>query len=381
MLLEQYLTTRAYTQTLCQPLQIEDYIPQAVEYTSPPKWSLAHVTWFFETFILQQYAEGYQAFDADFNFLFNSYYQTVGERCIRFRRGLITRPTVAQIYAYRKHVDEHMQKILTQPLCDDIRDLIMLGINHEQQHQELLLTDLKYTFSLNSTHPVYAPDFNLLSDRNTVQGWVSIGEGIYDIGHNSDAFCYDNELGQHKVFVHDFQICKALVTNADYIDFMNDEGYANFNYWLDDGWHWMKENNVQSPLYWEKTDGEWFHYTLAGLKPVVPDAMLAHVSYYEAHAFARWKNMRLPTEFEWEVASGQLDWGKRWEWTSSAYQPYPGFNIHAGAIGEYNGKFMVNQMVLRGASVATSKGHSRHTYRNFFHPHLQWQFSGIRLVK
>lgn len=381
LLLEQYLTTRAYSESLCKPLHTEDYVPQPVAYTSPPKWSLAHVTWFFETFILVPYVKNYQVFHPEFNFLFNSYYHTVGERAVRSQRGLITRPTVKQVYAYRKHVDEHMSRLLTKPLSSDIQSLIKLGINHEQQHQELLITDLKYTFSLNPVSPVYHADFNLVDDKNTSDGWVSIGEGVYEIGHEGDGFCYDNELGRHKVYLHDFQIAKALVTNGDYIAFMEAGGYNNFNFWLDDAWSWLNENKIQSPLYWQKIDRQWYHYTLAGLKPIDPEGILSHVSYYEANAFANWKNMRLATEFEWEVANKSFDWGKRWEWTASAYQAYPGFNICDGAVGEYNGKFMVNQMVLRGASVATPQGHSRHTYRNFFHPHLQWQYSGIRLVK
>ena len=381
LLLQQYRNTRAYSESLCKPLHIEDYVPQPVEYTSPPKWSLAHVTWFFETFILKTYMPNYQVFHPEFYFLFNSYYQTVGERAVRPQRGLMTRPTVEEVYAYRAYVNEHMHKLLSQPISPEIQSLIILGINHEQQHQELLITDLKYTFSLNPSHPVYHPDFNLVADKNTSEGWLHINEGVYEIGHQGDGFCYDNELQRHKIFLHDFQICKALATNAEYMVFIEDGGYSNFNHWHDDAWNWLNTNNIQHPLYWQKTDGLWYHYTLAGLKPVAPNAILSHISYYEAHAFANWKNMRLPTGFEWEVASQQLDWGKRWEWTSSAYQPYPNFSIGEGAIGEYNGKFMVNQMVLRGASSATSQGHSRHTYRNFFHPQLQWQYSGIRLVQ
>jgi len=380
-LLRKYINSRTYSETLCKPLNIEDYIPQAIDYTSPPKWSLAHVTWFFEVFILEKYIDDYQVFDADFSYLFNSYYHTVGERALRSQRGLMTRPTVEQVFKYRQYVDGHMRSLLSNPISDEIQSLVMLGINHEQQHQELLLTDLKYAFALNPTNPVYQSDFNLVADKNSEKGWVSITQGIYEIGHNSDGFCYDNELGRHKVFLQDYAISKALVTNGEYIAFIEDGGYTNFNFWLDDGWSWLSENKINTPLYWQKVDGQWYYYTLAGLKPIDVDAMLAHVSYYEANAFANWKKMRLPTEFEWEVASQYLNWGKRWEWTSSAYQPYPDFSIKKGAVGEYNGKFMVNQMVLRGASSATTLGHSRHTYRNFFHPHLQWQFSGIRLVQ
>ena len=381
MLLENYLTTRKYTETLCEPLEIEDYIPQAVEFASPPKWHLAHVTWFFEELILKEYLDEYVEFHPAFSFLFNSYYRTVGERVIRAQRGIFTRPTVEQVYQYRKHVDAHMKKLLSGPISDKVKYLVTLGVNHEQQHQELLITDLKYVLGLNPLFPPYDTDLILVADKNTSDGWISVPEGLYEIGHKSDSFCYDNELGSHKVFLHDYQIANSLVSNGDYIEFMQDGGYENFNYWLDEGWTWLSTNNINSPLYWHKVNGEWHYYTLAGLKPVDKEAMLAHVSYYEANAFANWRNSRLPTEFEWETACQQFSWGKRWEWTSSAYQAYPGFSTSKGAVGEYNGKFMINQMVLRGASMATPKGHGRHTYRNFFHPQMQWQYSGIRLAK
>jgi ergothioneine biosynthesis protein EgtB len=380
-LLENYQSTRAYTELLCKPLNVEDYIPQAVDFTSPPKWHLAHTTWFFEEMILSKYTDEYVVFDDSFGFLFNSYYQGIGDRAVRSQRGLITRPTVEQVYAYRHYVDKHIQKLLTQNIHENVEALIILGINHEQQHQELLITDLKYTFSFNPTLPVYDENKSLVADHNTAEGWTDINEGIYDVGYSGDNFCFDNELGAHKVYLHHYSISQALVTNGDYIDFIESGAYQHFQYWLDEGWSWVCQNHISSPLYWQKNNGEWFCYTLAGLKPIDRNAILSHISYYEANAFANWKNMRLPTEFEWEVASQHFDWGKRWEWTSSAYQPYPGFYISEGAVGEYNGKFMINQMVLRGASVATTTGHSRCTYRNFFHPHFQWQYSGIRLVK
>jgi ergothioneine biosynthesis protein EgtB len=380
-LLNHYQITRAYTELLCKPLEIEDYIPQAADFTSPPKWHLAHTTWFFEEMILSKHLDEYVVFDNSFGFLFNSYYQGIGDRAVRSQRGLITRPTVEQVYAYRHYVDKHIQKLLIQDTPETVEALVVLGINHEQQHQELLLTDLKYTFSFNSTFPAYDENKSLIADHNTLEGWVSIDEGVYDIGYTGDEFCFDNELGAHKVYLHDYAISQALVTNGEYIDFIDSGAYQNFQYWLDEGWAWVCQHDIRTPLYWQKIDGEWFYYTLAGLRPIDRDAILSHVSYYEANAFANWKNMRLPTELEWEVASKHFDWGKRWEWTSSAYQPYPNFNISEGAVGEYNGKFMINQMVLRGASVATSTGHSRSTYRNFFHPHFQWQYSGIRLVK
>jgi ergothioneine biosynthesis protein EgtB len=294
---------------------------------------------------------------------------------------MMTRPGVDEVYQYRKHVDEAIGKLLSASYPDEVRELLILGINHEQQHQELLLTDLKYTLALNPTSPVYEAGSNLVNDENETTGWLNISQGIYDIGHYSNDFAFDNESGRHKVFLHDFEISKSLITNGEFIEFMADGGYRNFQHWLDDGWSWVNEENITKPLYWFNKDGKWFYFTLAGLQPINTNAILSHVSYYEAAAFAAWKGHRLPTEFEWEVASSQLNWGKRWEWTGSAYLPYPGFKIATGAVGEYNGKFMINQMVLRGASVATATGHSRNTYRNFFQPQSQWQFSGIRLAR
>ena len=380
-LLKQYLETRNRTTELCAPLLIEDYIPQAVDFTSPPKWHLAHTSWFFEEMILSKYMHDYRIFDETYNFLFNSYYNNIGEIFPRNQRGMMTRPGVEEVYQYRKHVDEAMSKLLSASCPDEVRELLILGINHEQQHQELLLTDLKYTLALNPTFPVYEANSNLVNDENETNGWLDISENIYDIGHYSNDFSFDNESGRHKVFLHDFEISKSLITNGEYIDFIADGGYKNFRFWLDDGWAWVNKENITSPLYWRQKKGEWFYFTLAGLQPVNANAIVSHVSYYEAAAFAAWKGYRLPTEFEWEVASSQLNWGKRWEWTGSAYLPYPGFKIATGAVGEYNGKFMINQMVLRGASVATAAGHSRDTYRNFFHPQSQWQFSGIRLAR
>ncbi len=380
-LLNQYLETRDHTVKLCEKLTVEDYIPQAVEFTSPPKWHLAHTTWFFEEMILKDSLNNYTIYNKEYNFLFNSYYNTIGKRVLRNERGMITRPGVNEIYEYRKYVDEHLTKLLSETYSEELKKLVILGINHEQQHQELLLTDLKYAFSLNPTFPVYDTNSQLVNDHNQTTGWLKYSEDIYDIGHHSDNFCFDNELGRHKVYLHDFEISKSLVTNGEFIEFIEHGGYKNFNYWLDDGWTWLNNENITNPLYWHKIDGKWFYYTLAGLQAVDRKAILSHVSYYEANAYATWKGYRLPTEFEWEIASEKMDWGKRWEWTNSAYLPYPGFKIASGAVGEYNGKFMINQMVLRGSSVATATGHSRNTYRNFFNPHFQWQFTGIRLAK
>ena len=379
-LIEQYNHTRARTESLCEPLQIEDYVPQPVIYASPPKWHLAHVSWFFEEFILSPNKPGYKAFDADFSFLFNSYYNNVGERVPRIDRGNITRPGVQKVYEYRKHIDEAMNELLQAGVDESIEELVTLGINHEQQHQELLVTDLKHTLSRNPLFPVYQSDYNPSGGKNAEEGVYHVPEGIYQIGFEGSGFHYDNELGRHRVFVGEYEIDKALVTNRQYLEFIEDGGYKDFNLWLDEAWAWVNENERQAPLYWYNIDGQWHRYTLAGLKPIDPDEILCHVNLYEALAFAEWSGKRLPTEFEWEIASNQLKWGQRWEWTNSAYLPYPGFTKAPGAVGEYNGKFMMNQMVLRGASPATADGHSRKTYRNFFHPNAQWQFSGIRLV-
>ncbi|MCR1024095.1 ergothioneine biosynthesis protein EgtB [Cellulophaga baltica] len=380
-LIHQFEKTRAHSVALCAPLAPEDYNAQPVAFASPPKWHLAHITWFFEEMILKKYDENYVIFNEDFSYLFNSYYQTVGERAARSLRGAMTRPLIEEIYSYRTYVDQHIVALLKSKLSLAIETLVTLGIQHEQQHQELLLTDLKHTFSFNPLHPVYHEKFNLVQDTNKEEGWLAMPEGIYEIGHQGDGFCFDNELGRHKVFLHDYQLSKGLVTNGDFIAFIAAGGYQEFKYWLDEGWSWVQEEKITAPLYWIQKDGTWFYYTLAGLKPVDVDAILSHVSFYEAQAFATFKNMRLPTEFEWEAASEKFNWGKRWEWTYSAYLPYPNFKIADGAVGEYNGKFMINTMVLRGSSVATSEGHERNTYRNFFHPKYRWQYTGIRLAK
>jgi ergothioneine biosynthesis protein EgtB len=380
-LLHQFKKTRDYSVAICATLAIEDYISQPVDFASPPKWHLAHTTWFFEEMILKKYLKDYFVFNENFSFLFNSYYQTIGERAVRSHRGTMTRPLVAEVYDYRNYVDQHIIKLLENNISFDVEQFMILGIHHEQQHQELLITDLKHTFSFNPLNPIYQKDFNLTEDKNADEGWLKMSEGIYEIGHNGEGFCFDNELGRHKVYLHHYEISKTLVTNGDYITFMEAQGYENFNFWLDDGWSWVCENKINAPLYWQKIDGIWHYYTLSGLKVVDKDAILCHVSFYEAQAFATWMGLRLPTEFEWEAAAEKFNWGKRWEWTYSAYLPYPNFKIAAGAVGEYNGKFMINTMVLRGSSVATSEVDQRKTYRNFFHPKDRWQYTGIRLAK
>ncbi len=381
-LAEFYTSVRTYTEKLCEPLEIEDYIPQPVVDVSPPKWNIAHTTWFFEEMILKQFAPNYQVFDEQFGFLFNSYYNSIGDRTARDHRGAISRPTVKRVFEYRKHVDEKMRELVSSNTSDDLRELVILGLNHEQQHQELFLTDLKYTFSLNPLFPVYRNDFPQVEKPGTGAGeFLTIEAGNHEIGFSGSGFCFDNELSRHQVFLDEYEIRDALVTNREFIEFIKDGGYNDSLLWHSEGWDWVNENKVNSPLYWHERDGEWFNYTLAGILKLSLEAPVCHVSFYEASAFAEWSGKRLPTEFEWEAASDRFDWGLRWEWTNSAYLPYPGFKKPAGAVGEYNGKFMINQMVLRGSSVATPPGHSRSTYRNFFHPHLRWQFTGLRLAR
>ena len=422
-LVEFYLSVRDYTKRLCEPLEIEDYIPQPVVDVSPPKWNIAHTTWFFEEMILKNFVPDYKVFDEQFGFLFNSYYNSIGDRTARDHRGALSRPTVKRVFEYRKYVDDAMRKLLSSYSSSSVHsvvntgrtteyteitdkeekadntldrpanpqseirnpqlnDLVILGLNHEQQHQELFLTDLKYTFSLNPLFPVYREGFALVEKRDGGTGeFIKIEGGSYDIGFSGDGFCFDNELARHQVHLDPFEIRNTVVTNREFNEFIDAGGYSDPLLWHSEGWDWVNQNRVEAPLYWNDRDGEWFNYTLAGLRKVDPDAPVCHVSYYEASAFAEWKGMRLPTEFEWEAASDRFDWGLRWEWTNSAYLPYPGFKKPGGAVGEYNGKFMINQMVLRGASVVTPPDHSRKTYRNFFHPHLRWQYTGIRLAR
>ncbi len=380
-----YSFVRNYTEEICEPLETEDYIPQPIVDVSPPKWNIAHTTWFFEEMILKKFDKNYREFNPNFGFLFNSYYNSIGTRTLRQNRGDLSRPTVKEVYQYRKYVDEKMSEFFKQDLPDNVRQLVILGLNHEQQHQELLVTDIKYSFSCNPLSPVYKKDFVLVEKGETentgTYEYINVPAGRYEIGFQGSEFHFDNEQGRHTVYLQDFQISKNLVTNGEFLEFITDGGYENFNLWHSEGLDWVKQNEINSPLYWRKIDGEWFQFTLGGLRKLRLENAVCHVSFYEAAAFAEWKGLRLPTEFEWETASDSFDWGLRWEWTQSAYLPYPNFKKPAGAVGEYNGKFMINQMVLRGASVATPPNHSRKTYRNFFHPYLRWQFNGIRLAK
>lgn len=382
-LLNRYKEVRKYTEEICKPLNTEDYVVQPVVDVSPPKWHIGHVTWFFETFILKAFVKDYEEYNSQYNYVFNSYYETEGARVIRTDRGNLSRPTVEEIFAYRKYVDEAMIKFLQNDIAKEIEELLVIGFNHEQQHQELLLTDIKYILGNNPLFPAYknSADENIKEEAVQKNDFITIEKGMYEIGFEGDGFCFDNELKKHPVYLLDFKIATSLVTNAEFLEFINAGGYNNFNYWHSDGWNWIKTKQISSPLYWHFIDGKWFNYTFSGLIPIEMNAPVCHVSFYEAAAFASWKGMRLPTEFEWEVAAKKFDWGKRWEWTDSAYLPYPGFSKAPGAIGEYNGKFMVNQMVLRGTSEVTSPNHSRITYRNFFQPDLRWQYTGIRLAQ
>ncbi len=401
---EHFIHTRQNFENLVSGLETEDFVVQPVVDVSPPKWHLAHTTWFFETFFLKAFHPRYREFHKDYSYFFNSYYNEAGDRVIRPQRGFMTRPTVDDIMAYRKYVDEQMENFLNQAgeLAPDQKYVLEVGINHEQQHQELFLYDIKYILGNNPMLPALR-DVNITPSVAKQKSWLSLEEGIYEVGHSGDGFAYDNEGSRHKVYLYETKIADGLVTNGEFLEFMQDGGYHDFRHWLSDGWDWVNENKISAPLHWHYIQDEWHEYTLHGLRKIDPNAPVTHISYYEADAFASWKSCRLPTEFEWEVAADKfsepvtgcadsgifhpvqhdaLQWhGAVWQWTSSAYSPYPGFHKPDGALGEYNGKFMVNQMVLRGSSCGTWASHIRNTYRNFFHPHLKWMFSGIRLAK
>ncbi len=406
-LLARYRTVRTCTETLCAPLAIEDHCIQTMPDVSPPKWHLAHTTWFFEQFVLVPYQAGYSIFDPAFDHLFNSYYQTHGLPFPRPQRGLLARPTVETILRYRAHVDAAMEALLSDAaLPGDAAFRTVLGCHHEQQHQELLLTDIKHIFAFNPLRPAYVEGAPPATTRVPELSWVPFRGGIGEIGHAGGGFAYDNETPRHRVLVGDYALAQRPVTNGEYLAFMEDGGYARPELWLSDGWATIQREGWQAPLYWERQGEAWYAMTLAGLHPVDPDAAVCHVSFYEADAYARWAGARLPTEAEWElaavrqqvagrlaedhaVAPGGSDdqaplaqlYGDVWEWTASPYVPYPGFRPLAGTLGEYNGKFMNSQMVLRGGSIATPADHIRPTYRNFFYPGDRWQFSGIRLAK
>ncbi len=401
---------RKQSETLCEPLAIEDYMLQAMAEASPTKWHLAHTTWFFETFVLKPFAPRYQPFAAEYEYLFNSYYNRVGPQLGRTRRGLLSRPTVAEIYRYREVVDECLLELLAQESHKD-RDLIRqrteLGLHHEQQHQELFFTDIKYNLSQNPLSPIYLPlDIPLTSSKVTLQ-WQSFEGGLQTLGYDGEGFCFDNELPRHQQFIPPFALANRPVTQGEFIAFIADGGYQRPELWLSDGWAAVQSNGWTAPLYWRSDGDNWLLYTLHGLVEPDPLAPVCHISFYEADAYARWTGARLPTEFEWELAARERTieghfvndgiihprgacnaadplhqlFGDVWEWTASAYAPYAGFTPGSEAVDEYNGKFMCNQMVLRGGSCATERDHIRPTYRNFFYPADRWQFSGVRLAR
>lgn len=413
-LLARYRQIRQQSLNICAPLHTEDYVAQPVPFVSPPKWHLGHTTWFFENFLLAEQVKDYKLYNEAFNYCFNSYYQSQGPRILRDKRGNLTRPPLDAVKAYRQYVDEQMADFLGQynsgELPEELALLLEVGLQHEQQHQELLVTDIKYILGHNPLHQAYRkPSPSAPAPEALPLSFTQVKEGIYDIGYQGEGFCWDNERGVHKAYLHDFAIANRLVTNGEYMEFIANGGYEHFGYWLDDGWSWVQGQEVKAPLYWYKQEGEWWHYTMHGLQKVDPNAPLTHINYYEADAFANWKGMRLPTEQEWEAACQLLCQGipeaanfveseqfhpiapaqeqdrqmlgNTWEWTASAYLPYPNYPRFKGALGEYNGKFMVNQMVLRGGSCATPRSHIRPSYRNFFYPNERWQFTGLRLAK
>ncbi len=411
-LLAKYRRVRAFTEHLCSPLTVEDYVVQSMTDASPTKWHICHVSWFFEQFVLSEVVKTYESPDPRFAYLFNSYYIQAGPRYLRPRRGLISRPTVEEAHAYRAHVDRAMAEFIRgggEDAFERMAPVIEIGLNHEQQHQELILTDIKHMLAQNPLHPVYreakARDYTPQVQK---LGWVGFDEGVYQIGHDGEGFGYDNESPRHRVFLEPFELGDRLITNGEFIEFIEDGGYETSCHWLSEGWSTVEGQGWEAPLYWESRDGEWLNFTLAGLRPVVRDEPVCHVSYFEANAFAMWKRMRLPTEAEWEAASAGLGiegnlvddeyfhtiplrptagdglkqmYGDVWEWTQSHYSPYPGYRPALGAIGEYNGKFMCNQFVLRGGACTTSRDHVRPTYRNFLPAYSQWFFSGIRLAR
>lgn len=405
-LLERYLSVRQRTASLCGPLAVEDFVVSSMPDVSPTKWHLAHTSWFFETFLLAPHAPGYTARHPKYAFLFNSYYVQAGERHCRAQRGLVTRPTLDQVWDYRAYIDEAVQAFCASIVDDPDHPawtVLELGLHHEQQHQELLLTDIKHVFWTNPMRPAYRPT-PLPSPEAVTQGWESIAEGLYEIGAEGSGFTFDNERPRHKTYLHGSRLAHRLVTNTEYAAFIADGGYRKAALWLSNGWAWVQEHTVRAPLYWEERDSGWHEFTLAGDAPIVPHAPVVHLSYYEADAFARWAGARLPSEAEWEVvarehaltgrfvdhgamhpladrqAGVQQLFGDVWQWTQSAYTGYPRFTAAPGAVGEYNGKFMCDQWVLRGASCATSATHARVTYRNFFPSDARWQFMGLRLA-
>ena len=402
---ERYAAVRRQTEDLCARLEPDDFLLQFDAECSPPKWQLAHTTWFFETFLLKEFLADYRPFHPQFAFLFNSYYVAAGPRWARAQRGLLSRPTTAEVAAYRAAVDDRVTQFLEETdveILGRAMPILELGLHHEQQHQELLLTDLKPAFACNPLQPVYAPETMTESVTPAQATWQSFPAGIREIGHAGDGFHFDNEGPRHRVFLEGFALSSRTVTTGEYREFLDDGGYRRADLWLSDGWSACLREQWDAPLYWTERAGERMQFTLRGLRPLDLNAPMAHLSFYEADAYARWAGLRLPTEAEWETAAGAVPatgnflesgrfqpapelhngcFGNVWQWTASPYTPYPGYRPAAGALGEYNGKFMCNQMVLRGGSCVTPQSHIRRTYRNFFPPETRRQFSGLRLAK
>jgi ergothioneine biosynthesis protein EgtB len=402
-LLAKFLQVRERTEHLATPLSPEDACIQSMEDTSPTKWHLAHSTWFFESFFLKEFVKGYKEFDPNFNYLFNSYYNSIGERQPRPKRGMLSRPSLDEVKRYRAHVTRSVSGALNEideSAWGQMLPILELGINHEQQHQELLLTDIKHVLWQNPMRPAYRSDIIIPSGTKACDEWTSVDEELYEIGYAGESFAFDNETPKHRVYLHDTKLRNSLVTNREYLAFMEDNGYGNPLLWLAAGHDAKTKEGWNAPLYWERHNDQWYAFTLGGLVELDLDHPVTHISFYEADAFARWAGYRLATEAEWEVASQQLNdagelkdrnifhptnpnalIGQCWQWTSSDYNAYPGYAAVPGAVGEYNGKFMSNQIVLRGGSCVTPFGHYRNTYRNFFPHAARWQFSGIRLAK
>lgn len=406
-LLAHYRAVRGMSESLCAPLLAEDCCMQTMPDASPPKWHLAHVSWFFETFLLKPFLSGYGEFDPRFAVLFNSYYEGAGAMYPRAQRGFLSRPPLEEVYRYRHYIDERMAMLIAAAPDDRWRDVafrVTLGVHHEQQHQELLLTDIKHIFASQPLRPVYRDAAREVSSQPAAPGWHEFAGGLHEIGYGGGEFCYDNETPRHRVYLEDFRLASRPITNGEYLEFMAAGAYRRPEYWLAEAWRTLRERNWEAPLYWECHDGRWHYMTLSGMRAVDEHEPVCHVSYYEADAYARWAGKRLPGEAEWEVAArdaavtGNLQdtrryhpapaqgagmvqlYGDVWEWTRSPYAAYPGFRPLAGTLGEYNGKFMCNQIVLRGGSCATPANHIRASYRNFFYPADRWQFSGIRLA-
>ncbi len=416
-LLHDFQTVRAWTARLCEPLHPEDYVVQSMEDASPTKWHIAHTSWFFETFLLKPHLSNYQSLHPQYDFLFNSYYNSVGERHCRAKRGVISRPTVDEAWQYRAYIDRHIEELLQSADKNKLQvlaPLMTLGLHHEQQHQELMATDFKHVLGENPLYPAYRPREIARTEIAPLQ-WLKFDEGVYCIGHdeNEAGFAFDNESPRHRRFVESFALADRLVTNAEYREFMQSGGYEQPQWWLSAGWATVQAQGWNAPFYWENHDGQWQQFTLSGLRPIEDSEPVCHLSYFEADAFARWAGGRLPTETEWEIAAQNVPidgsfaesenfhpapdandkngaastctprqmYGEVWQWTRSQYEPYPGYAPVEGALGEYNGKFMCNQFVLRGASCVTPRSHARSTYRNFFPPDARWQFTGLRLAK